>query len=266
MARKVRIVISVAFAVAIAWITIDASLGLTRLGAWVLHAQIVPAALAGSAFWLVLWLLITLTYGRIYCSSACPLGTAMDAVSRLRRMYPSKIKYRYRYLPPFNGLRYPIAAAVCLCLCIGLTAIVELTDPTYIYRDIVLAIAKPLAITSGSLSLAIVCALIIAWASWKSGRILCNTVCPLGGVLGALSLNPVYRIEIDTDKCIHCGKCEEVCKASCIDLNLCTVDNSRCVRCFNCSAVCPNEAIALRRGRLPLSTSMMQPTMQCDKK
>ena len=92
--RRLRIAISVAFAVAIAWITLDASLGLTRLGAWVLHTQIVPAVLAGSAIWLVLWVLVTITFGRIYCSSVCPLGTAMDAVSRCRMSKPAKIKYR----------------------------------------------------------------------------------------------------------------------------------------------------------------------------
>lgn len=260
--RRLRIAISVAFAVAIAWITLDASIGLTRLGAWVLHTQIVPAVLAGSAIWLVLWVLVTITFGRIYCSSVCPLGTAMDAVSRCRLSMPSKIKYRHRYMPPLNGLRFPIPLIVCACLFMGVTYAVESTDPTYIYRHIVLAVFKPLALTTGSLAVAVVCALAVASASWAKGRILCNTICPVGGLLGLMSRNPIYRIDIDTDKCIHCGKCEDVCKASCIDLNLFTVDNSRCVRCFDCSAVCPNDAIALRKGRYRLSTPMMQPTMQ----
>lgn len=263
--RRLRIAISILFAIAIAWITVDAAIGLTRIGAWVLHAQIIPAVLAGSAIWLVLWVLVTLTFGRIYCSSACPMGTFMDVVSRCRKAMPARHKFRYRYMAPLNGLRFPIPALVCACLFLGLTWVVECTDPTYIYRHIVLAVCKPLAITSGSLALSALCAIGIVLASWKSGRILCNTICPVGGLLGLLNRNPIYRIDIDTDKCIHCGKCEDVCKASCIDLSVCTVDNSRCVRCFNCSAVCPNDAIALRKGRYRLSTPMMQPTMQCGK-
>lgn len=260
-----RIAISLTFALAIAWITVDAALGLTRLGAWVLHTQILPAALAGSAIWLAAWVLITFTFGRVYCSSACPLGTAMDVIGRCRKEMPAKTKFRYRYMPPLNGLWLPISAIVFGCLLMGATSIVERADPTYIYRNILLAIFKPLAITSGSLAFAALCALAVSYFSWTRGRVLCNTVCPVGGLLGVMSRNPVYRIDIDTDKCIHCGKCEDACKSSCIDLSVCTVDNSRCVRCFDCSAVCPNDAIAMRRGRLGLSTPMMQPTMQCQK-
>jgi len=263
--RRLRIAISVIFALAIAWISVDAAMGLTRLGAWVLHTQIVPAVLTGSAIWLVMWVLVTITFGRIYCSSACPMGTVMDAVARGRAAIPSKIKFRYRCQPPLNGLRFSIPAIVGGCLFLGFASVVEYTDPSYIYRNIVLAIFKPLAITSGSFAVAAVCAFGVALASWKRGRILCNTICPVGGMLGLLSRNPVYRIDIDTDKCIHCGKCEDVCKASCIDLSVCTVDNSRCVRCFDCLAVCPNDAIVFRKGRYRLSTPMMQPTMQCDK-
>ncbi|MCM1451860.1 MAG: 4Fe-4S binding protein [Clostridium sp.] len=257
--RRARIAISLAFAVAIAWITVDAGLGITRLGAWVLHTQIVPAALAGSAIWLAAWFLITLSFGRIYCSTACPLGAAMDTASFCRRKIPSKKKHRYKYMPPMTAIWLPVTAIVCGCLLLGLAYVAERTDPTYIYRNIALAIFKPMAITSGSLAMAAICALAISAAAWMRGRILCNSLCPVGGVLAFMSLNPIYRIDIDTDKCIHCGKCEDVCKASCIDLNLCTVDNSRCVRCFDCSAVCPNEAIAMRKGRYRLSTPMMQP-------
>lgn len=263
--RRLRIAISLIFALALAWISVDAAIGLTRIGAWVVHTQIVPAVLAGSAIWLVVWVLATITFGRIYCSSVCPMGTCMDAVGRMRQACLPKDRRRYRYLPPANALRFPIPAIVCACLFVGFTSVVECTDPTYVYRNIVLAIFKPLAITSGSLAAAAICAAAITLSSWKCGRILCNTVCPVGGLLGLLSRNPVYRIDIDTDKCIHCGKCEDVCKASCIDLTVCTVDNSRCVRCFDCSAICPNDAIALRKGRYRLSTPMMQPTMQCGK-
>ena len=101
--RRLRIAISLIFALALAWISVDAAIGLTRIGAWVVHTQIVPAVLAGSAIWLVVWVLATITFGRIYCSSVCPMGTCMDAVGRMRQACLPKDRRRYRSRPTAAG-------------------------------------------------------------------------------------------------------------------------------------------------------------------
>ncbi len=43
--------------------------------------QILTALLTGVAVCLIFWALVTLVYGRIYCSTVCPLGTLMDCVA-----------------------------------------------------------------------------------------------------------------------------------------------------------------------------------------
>ena len=40
--------------------------------------QILTALLTGVALCLLFWAIVTLLYGRIYCSTVCPLGTLMD--------------------------------------------------------------------------------------------------------------------------------------------------------------------------------------------
>lgn len=247
----------------LAWSIADAAFALTPIGQWVLHTQIVPAVLAGSAICTVLWVIITLSVGRIYCSTVCPLGTLQDAASRCA-LFTGQRK-RYSYSPPLNALRFPVAAIVGACLFAGITVVVDLTDPYATYARIVNAVCRPLAIGAGSLAAASLLLAVVGITAWRRGRFICNTVCPAGALLGFLSRSPVWRIDINTDKCIHCGKCEDVCKAECIDLKTCVVDTSRCVMCLNCTAICPNEAITLRRGRYRLSTPMMQPTMKCQR-
>lgn len=255
--KRLRVAIAIAFALLLAWAIADAAFALTPVGAWVLSTQIVPAVLAGSAIWIVLWVIITLSVGRVYCSTVCPLGTLQDAAS-LCSMAVKKGK-RYKYAPAFNTLRFPVAAIVALCLFAGFTAVVKLTDPFHAYARIVAAICRPLSIGAGSVGGAALLLAIVEIIAWRRGRLICNTACPAGALLGFLSRSPVWRIDINTDKCIHCGKCEDVCKAECIDLKTCVVDTSRCVMCLNCTAACPNDAITLRRGRYRLSTPMMQP-------
>lgn len=263
--RNLRVVTASALVVVITLTMLDAITDTTPIGRLLMKAQLVPAILAGSAMWIVIWVVITITFGRVYCSTVCPLGTLMDAAAFCRRSTGKGAKARYRYLPPRNQVRFLCPTIVAAALCLGLTAVVKCTDPSFIYYRIVLAVAKPAAIGTGSLAGAMVVGLLIAATAWRSGRILCNTVCPAGGLLGLLSRNPIYRVDINTDLCIHCGKCEDVCKSGCINLTDCTVDNSRCVMCLNCTATCPNAAITVRRGRYTLSTPMMQRTAICAK-
>jgi ferredoxin-type protein NapF len=84
---------------------------------------------------------------------------------------------------------------------------------------------------------------IVVWFSFSRGRLYCNTVCPVGTLLGLLSRISVFRIRMIESRCTKCAKCVFACKASCIDLKNLDVDFSRCVGCFNCLQVCPEDAI-----------------------
>lgn len=94
--------------------------------------------------------------------------------------------------------------------------------------------------------------------TWRNGRLICNTACPVGTILGAGSRRSYFHIEIDPDRCTNCGECERVCKAQCIKLTDKLVDTSRCVVCFDCTAVCPHGAINYKTGRYRLDMPMMQ--------
>ncbi len=257
--KIIRVVVSVAFFIGLTAAVADAYFGASPVGRWLMSdMQLVPAILTGSAVWIVLWMLVTITAGRVYCSTVCPLGTLQDGISRIGRAAAKPGRKDYRYAAPLNALRIPVSVAVGVCLLAGISIVVTITDPFTLYRRLIMAVVRPVAVGLGGIASAIIIIMAVGACSWRHGRVFCNTVCPLGGLLGLMSRSPVYRVDINTDKCIHCHKCEAVCKSECIDLSTCLVDNSRCVMCLNCTAVCPNDAITVRRGRHTLSTPMMQ--------
>ena len=71
----------------------------------------------------------------------------------------------------------------------------------------------------------------------------CNTICPVGTLLGFLSRYAWLKPVIDTSKCVNCNLCERNCKASCIHIKEHKIDYSRCVACMNCIDKCPKGAI-----------------------
>ena len=84
-----------------------------------------------------------------------------------------------------------------------------------------------------SFALALLTLLVIGYLAWRNGRTYCNTICPVGTLLGYLSKLSFLKIQIDPSSCIQCGRCVRACKASCIDVKNQAIDYSRCVSCFN---------------------------------
>ena len=216
--------------------------------------QLVPAIAACSLVWLMIWAAVTLIFGRIYCSTLCPSGALMDAVARLTRRRGK----RYVYSRPHNRLRVMILVSVVGCALAGISAAVALTDPYSAFTRIVSAALRPLAIGVSGLVVAALTLFAIAYTAHRRGRLICNTVCPAGTLLGGLARVSLYHPDINTDLCTNCGRCADVCKAECIDLQDHVVDSTRCVVCFDCMDVCRDEAITYRRGNHRLTMPMLQ--------
>jgi len=89
--------------------------------------------------------------------------------------------------------------------------------------------------------------------SFSNGRLFCNTICPVGTLLGLFSKLSLYKIAIDQNECRGCSLCERVCKSGCIDKSNKVIDFERCVNCFNCFTVCPSGGIVYERSKRDIS-------------
>lgn len=243
---------------------------LPRLAGVIARIQFFPAAMAFSLVTIVFWLIATLLFGRIYCSTVCPLGALQDLFSRLFH------RKDYHYRLALTRVRYLFIALTVGCLLIGLSSIAAWLDPYSLYARGCVYLVKPVwgwlvnifasspvrigvASLLGSVTSILLLGAVAAVAA-KRGRLICNTVCPVGTTLGFVSRYSIFHIDINTDLCIQCRKCEYVCKAECIDLTSHVIDTSRCVACFNCLPVCPNDAIRYTTTRHQLSIPMLMRT------
>ena len=250
--------------------------GMLAVSEWLRKVQFIPAAMAFSLSTIIGWVLVTLVMGRVYCSTVCPLGAWQDAWARLGRSlrHNGFERRNYRYSRPLTPWRTTSLVVFVAAVLLGVTAVVALLDPWTIYAEACERYLLPawqwleslmgdpaVRIATASMAGMIVSVVLIGGISvlaFRNGRTFCNSVCPVGTALGYVSRFSLLHIDIDTDLCTQCRRCEHVCKAACINLNDHVVDGSRCVNCFNCLTACRDGAIRYTISRKALSTPLMQ--------
>lgn len=274
MLRKIRITFAALFLLLITLLFLDFTGTVHVWFGWMAKVQFLPAVLALNAGVVILLLLLTFVFGRIYCSVICPLGVFQDIVSGLsgRR---KKGKYRFSYSPALSWLRYTMLGVLIIALLAGLGSLVALLAPYSAYGRMVQNLLAPLwqwgnnllayvaeradsyafyetEVWLKSLStflMAVGTFIILGVLAWRNGRTYCNTICPVGTVLGLLSRFSWFRPVIDVNKCNNCTLCSRKCKAACINPQEHRIDYSRCVMCFDCIDTCKHNAISYRFRR-----------------
>ena len=81
MLRKIRIVLAAIFFALITLMFLDFTGALHTWFGWMAKIQLLPAVLALNFGVIVLLVVLTLLFGRVYCSVICPLGVFQDIVS-----------------------------------------------------------------------------------------------------------------------------------------------------------------------------------------
>lgn len=272
MLRKVRIGVSVVIFSLITFYFLDFA-GISGTSSLLPRLQVVPALLSGSLVVLLFWVVASLLLGRVYCSSLCPMGIFQDIVAWMSKRRNKKKRYGYR--KNHRVLRWTIAVVAGLVFYLGFALLLGLTDPYSAYGRMITHVFKPVYIAGNNLLAwiftkfdnytfyyievtvlnlaALVTGLVtfagIGFLAWRYGRLYCNTVCPVGTVLGFFSRYALFRVRIDKHKCNGCGLCALKCKASCIDSKNHRIDYSRCVTCFDCLENCRQKALSYTSGK-----------------
>lgn len=271
MLRKIRIALASLCFVLITLLFLDFTGTLHTWFGWLAKIQFLPAVLALNLGVVVFLILLTLLFGRVYCSVICPLGVMQDIFAWFGRK--SK-KNRYTYSPAKSVLRYTVLGIFVVALIAGVGSVVALLAPYSSYGRIAQNLLAPFWAWGNNLFayiaeradsyafyekevwlkslptfiIALVTVVCLAILAWRNGRTYCNTICPVGTVLGFFSRFSWMKPVIDTDKCVNCGLCGRNCKAACIDTKNHTIDYSRCVSCMDCLEKCHTHAI--RYGRM----------------
>ena len=271
MLRIIRITLAAICFVAVTLLFLDFTGTLHLWFGWLAKIQFLPAVLALNFVVIAILLVLTLLFGRIYCSVICPLGIFQDCVSNLSSRRKGK-KARFSYSKEIKWLRYGVLVLFVIALVAGLNALVALLAPYSAYGRMVQSLLAPVwqwgnnllawiaerqdsyaFVTKDvwlkslpTLIVAAVTFVVVVVLAWRNGRTYCNTICPVGTTLSFFSRFAMFRPVIDKSKCKSCHACERKCKAACIDVDNHKIDYSRCVDCFDCIDSCRLGALKYR--------------------
>lgn len=267
--RRLRVTLAAVFFTLITLLFLDFTGTLHTWLGWLAKIQFLPALLALNVGVVVALVLLTLLFGRIYCSVVCPLGVMQDVVSWIsgRR---KKHKFRFSYSPEKRILRYGVLALFIVAFIAGIGSLVALLAPYSSYGRIAQNIFQPVYIFGNniltwvaervdsyafysrevwlrSLPTFIIAAITlvgIGVLAWRNGRTYCNTICPVGTILSLMARFSWFKVKVDETKCNKCGLCSRSCKSACIDFKNSKIDYSRCVVCGDCIDKCRKKALS----------------------
>lgn len=289
MVRKIRLTLATIFFVCITLMFLDFT-GVTHTWfSWMAKLQFLPAVLALNVGVIILLIALTLIFGRIYCSVICPMGVFQDIIAWFgKKARPKKErKIPYTYSKALSALRYTVLGVFVMAIIAGVGSFVALLAPYSSYGRIASNIFQPLyrwgnnilasiaekyesyAIydvdvwvkSMPTLIIAVVTLVIIFILAWRNGRTYCNTICPVGTVLGFFARFSFFHVTFDAEKCKNCSMCSRNCKASCIDYKTHTVDYSRCVTCGNCLEQCKFGALSYKFAVPSMATAFPKPVV-----
>ncbi len=290
--KKLRVTAAVVFLFSLTLIFLDSK---ELFPAWFRESfqflQFVPSILhlvtiaswAGTGFIVVI--ILTLLFGRVYCSFVCPLGILQDVITRIANLFKRK-RRRFRFYRARTVLRYSILTITTIATFSGFILVLGWLDPFSIFGRFATHAIRPvyIYINNGissllyswniywlhpiefrayhwvSFGIMFILMGLVIFMSASYGRQYCNTVCPVGTLLGFLSKTSFYKIRLDKELCNSCGSCLRACKAGCINVKDKTVDMTRCVACYNCLVSCPSDGVSYKLIRSHHKKEIINPS------
>lgn len=193
-------------------------------------------------------MLLGVVFGRLICGFACPFGFLQDMAARLP---VRKLKIPERADRLARRIKYLMLAAV-LILPAAVSAAHGIASPyfcKYFCPAGTLEGGLPLLLANDNLRQ--MAGAIFTWkffilvavitGSVLVERFFCRYFCPLGAAYSLFNRFAFYRMELDSAKCVSCGRCEAVCPMAVKVTE--DINGAECIRCGKCRDVCPTDAI-----------------------
>mgnify|MGYP003309138049 CR=1 FL=1 len=277
MLKYLRIAIQIVSITLLTLLFLDFTGTVQPIFGWMAKVQLFPAIMALNVVVLAILVLMTIVFGRLYCSVICPLGIFQDIFNfiglKARRNH-------FHYQGENRWLRFFVLAAFIVSIVMGFTSIACIIEPYSAFGKMVNNLFQPLyrginnqlalyaeahdsyrfyAVDNTVASWTMLCisggiCLLLAVLSFFGGRWWCSSICPVGSLLSLVSRFSLLRPVIDTAKCNGCGLCARNCKASCINPRKHEIDMSNCVVCFDCINNCRQGAIKYKLRKCSCGT------------
>jgi MauM/NapG family ferredoxin protein len=239
-----------------------------------------------AGLWLsLIFVVITLVLGRVFCGWFCPFGALHDLVGSFdkRKKKPVETKLdKYGVKAKYYILVAILIAAVFQIHLVGLldpialtirsfsvaispafnymihavfdflyrtdvAAVTTVSEPVYEYlRNNVISFGRPTFFQGSFIGLLFIGLLGL---NFVRKRFWCRFLCPLGAFLGLLSRFSMLNHKIAEGSCNDCKLCLTTCSGGARPYPDDEWRGAECVMCMNCHSTCPKQAIAYTFGR-----------------
>lgn len=233
MLRKIRLTLAIVCFALITLLFLDFTGTIHAWFGWLAKIQFLPSLLALNVGVVIALLLLTLVLGRVYCSVICPLGVFQDIISWISGKRKKK-KMRFTYSPAVSWLRYGVFVLFVVLLVAGVHAAVALLAPYSAYGRIANNLFSPIYLwgnnllahlaeradsyafysvdvwvkSLSTLAVAVLTFVVVAVLAWRNGRTYCNTICPVGTLLGFVARFSLFR-HVTPQFLLGCRHCSD---------------------------------------------------------
>ena len=117
MLKRIRTILALVFFIGITLLFLDFTGTAHRWLGWMAKVQFLPAIMALNAIVVIALIVLTLIFGRIYCSIICPLGVFQDVIAWFGKKAK---KNRYSYSKALSWLRYTVLGVFIVAFLAGI--------------------------------------------------------------------------------------------------------------------------------------------------
>lgn len=194
---------------------------------------------------IVIWLMVTLTVGRGWCSWICFYGGWEEGFSSIGKKRKLNLLSKNKELREFQIGFFVFIVLASLCELSSIYC--EWFCPFKLVTEY-----SPMNSISGLIAgvmfIGLFLGLVVILPILTKRRTQCGILCPFGAFASLTDKVSMFKINIDTEKCKGCMKCAMTCKFGAIDIK--TIQDKKghpeynCAKCGDCIGACPEEAIS----------------------
>jgi NAD-dependent dihydropyrimidine dehydrogenase PreA subunit len=195
---------------------------------------------------LALFLMTVLIANKYICAWGCQAGTLQDLIFRINQDRKSKAILGKQLRIPFavsNCVRAVFLTIFILVVFVWGKDIIKPIDPFSIYNPVSIGLAGGIFIA------ALLISSLFIYRPW------CHLFCLFGFLGWIVEKLSIFKISVNYNTCIACGKCAKSCPSTVMEAILKRERNTipDCFACYSCRDACPTKSIIFgaRKRTLP---------------